>query len=474
VKLKNPTKISLVVVCSFFVFICLFTLFFQWRFKSSRLQEGLMSKEEAYEYFVSNLDDNNAAKYYLQAAGALKSPEEVSDIYYSYWDDPDYTGLEDRPEVAELLERNKPAFDLVRDGVNQDHCAIPHEKLRDYSFFLNDLRQIGRLQVSRGKLLEKNGELEKAAATYLDLLHLGHDISSLGGITQTLIGRNIEGMSAYHLSSLINQFEDEAKCRELLEHVMNVWSDEPSLHDSIDEIFSEVRSNYDKEGARRALYLGRLAFAGSYDLESADELERRRKGTYTPSGALEYFTDTLDRVGCYAWFQRTKPWHLKEMDRIRDMMLHASRNSYYSILSSGIKEEVSHDRITQAWFRPTYICIQGAARGETNRRATLIQIALRIYYLTNGEYPETLGDLTSIIPEEFLVDPFSAKHFIYKKTEDGYLFYSVGPDLEDDGGDPGQAPYEDLVFAFPGVSRAELPAPADNTAGKADPPLSTP
>jgi hypothetical protein len=464
-------KKVITIACSilgFVIFTCLFTVFFQWRFHSSRLQEGLMSKEEAYDYFATNLDDDNAAKYYLKAVGALKSPEEVSDISNRFAYDPEYTGLEDDPAIAELLERNRPVFDFVRDGINQNLCTVPNERLRDYAFFISDLRQIGRLHALRGKLFEKNGELEKAAATYLDLLRFGHDISSLGGI-HTLIGRNIEGMSIYHLPLLVNRIEDEARCRELLADLMNLWGDTPPLHDSINATFSELRTNYDNEGARWALYVGGLAFAGSYDFESADELERRRKGTYTPSGALEYFTDTFDRVGWYLWFQITKSSGLSEMDRVHDMILQASSDCYHGILSEGIEEKVSNGRITQNWFSPTYRNIQAAARGETNRRATLIQIALRIHYLTNDEYPETFEDLTPIVPEEFLIDPFSAKRFVYKKTEDGYLFYSFGPDLEDDDGDPRRAPHEDIVFTFPRVSRAELRAPADNNAGKADP-----
>jgi tetratricopeptide (TPR) repeat protein len=453
-------KKAIIIACSllvFITFICLFTVFFQWRFHSSRLREGLMSKAEAYEYFVSNLAEDNAARYYIQAAEALDSSEEVSDIYYSYicWDDHEFTGLEDDPAIAELLELSQPVFDFVRIGVNQDLCTIPKERFRDYSYFLYDLRQVVWLHILRGQLFEKSGEFEKAAETYLDMLQFTHDISTLEGNIHAVVGRNFEGASAHYLSSLVNRFEDEAKCRELLEYMMNLWSDEPSLHDSIDEIFSEIRTSHDKRDARTALYLGSIGFQLSFwgDGDMA-ELTRRTEGMYTPSGALEYFTDTFDRVGWYAWFQLTKFWRLKEIDRIHDMILQASKDSYRGILSAGIEEKVSGGRITQRWFDPTYRQIQSAARGEVIGRAALIQIALRIHYLTNGEYPDTLEDLTSIIPQEYLVDSFSGQRFIYGRTEDGYLFYSFGQDLEDDDGDPGQSPHEDIVFTFPPFFRS--------------------
>jgi len=32
------------------------------------------------------------------------------------------------------------------------------------------------------------------------------------------------------------------------------------------------------------------------------------------------------------------------------------------------------------------------------------------------------------------IDPFSDKPLVYRRTEDGFILYSVGPNFEDDGG----------------------------------------
>jgi hypothetical protein len=36
------------------------------------------------------------------------------------------------------------------------------------------------------------------------------------------------------------------------------------------------------------------------------------------------------------------------------------------------------------------------------------------------------------------MDSFSDKPLVYKKTEDNFILYSVGPDFKDDGGEPGR------------------------------------
>jgi len=76
------------------------------------------------------------------------------------------------------------------------------------------------------------------------------------------------------------------------------------------------------------------------------------------------------------------------------------------------------------------------ARDEGIARLGLMQaaLALRAYQSENGGYPTSLAELRAgggwAIPD----DPFSGKPFIYRRQGAGYLIYSVGPDLQDNGG----------------------------------------
>ena len=64
-------------------------------------------------------------------------------------------------------------------------------------------------------------------------------------------------------------------------------------------------------------------------------------------------------------------------------------------------------------------------------RAALILIELR---KRSGAYPADLSGIQS----EWTIDPFSGQPFRYRKEADGILLYSVGQNLEDDGGDEGR------------------------------------
>ena len=56
------------------------------------------------------------------------------------------------------------------------------------------------------------------------------------------------------------------------------------------------------------------------------------------------------------------------------------------------------------------------------------------YRKDNGRYPAKLADLAPTYLADVPGDVFSGKELIYKPTEKGYLFYSVGQNGKDEGG----------------------------------------
>ena len=64
----------------------------------------------------------------------------------------------------------------------------------------------------------------------------------------------------------------------------------------------------------------------------------------------------------------------------------------------------------------------------------MITAALR-FKADTGQYPQDLTELKQAgYINEIPIDPFSDKPLIYKKTDDGFILYSVGLDFKDDGG----------------------------------------
>jgi len=69
-----------------------------------------------------------------------------------------------------------------------------------------------------------------------------------------------------------------------------------------------------------------------------------------------------------------------------------------------------------------------------NQRLALTALALESFRNTNGRLPEQLDELVSKFLEEIPEDPFLGVELEYRRTEKGYLIYSVGRDREDNGG----------------------------------------
>lgn len=70
-------------------------------------------------------------------------------------------------------------------------------------------------------------------------------------------------------------------------------------------------------------------------------------------------------------------------------------------------------------------------RQETCRQMALTAVDLALYRAKNGDYPETLSQLTSKVP----IDLYSDNPLVYdRKDDNGYLLYSVFENAEDDGG----------------------------------------
>lgn len=73
-------------------------------------------------------------------------------------------------------------------------------------------------------------------------------------------------------------------------------------------------------------------------------------------------------------------------------------------------------------------------QAQVRDELTVVGLALAIHKAEKGEYPEKLEQLVPDVLAKVPQDEFSGKPFVYRRTAEGYLLYSVGPNLVDDGG----------------------------------------
>ena len=75
-------------------------------------------------------------------------------------------------------------------------------------------------------------------------------------------------------------------------------------------------------------------------------------------------------------------------------------------------------------------------RTRAKLQLTIIAIALERHRKATGKFPDRLSDLQPRYLKKLPQDLFTEKPFRYKPSKTGYLLYSVGPNMKDDGGRP--------------------------------------
>ena len=86
---------------------------------------------------------------------------------------------------------------------------------------------------------------------------------------------------------------------------------------------------------------------------------------------------------------------------------------------------------------------------KVKRDLSSVAIALAAYQSIMDKYPDQLSQLSPKYLPKIPTDSFIGKDLIYKATEDGYLLYSVGVNMTDDGGKSKDEGGDDLIVKKP-------------------------
>ena len=78
--------------------------------------------------------------------------------------------------------------------------------------------------------------------------------------------------------------------------------------------------------------------------------------------------------------------------------------------------------------------LESRDRAIANVGSAQVFVALAAYRSKFGHYPASLKELKSKTGLDLPQDPFSGKDFVYKPTTTGFVLYSYGEDLKDNGG----------------------------------------
>jgi hypothetical protein len=156
--------------------------------------------------------------------------------------------------------------------------------------------------------------------------------------------------------------------------------------------------------------------------------------SFNHPGRQEVVANIDKYFGLFAQKLTETPWELR--DEAIDNQVWNEVNITPLMLKIQIP---AHERVGQiAW------------RLKLGREALLTVLAVMRYEKEKGRYPAGLGELVQGgYLKKLPMDPYSDGPLVYRKTEKGFLLYSVGLNLKDDDGEMGPKMYvvnADWVF----------------------------
>lgn len=113
-------------------------------------------------------------------------------------------------------------------------------------------------------------------------------------------------------------------------------------------------------------------------------------------------------------YYRTRDFWKHHKDRLEDL-------PWYAIVSKLAIPEM------EATFMKT-------ATFEALVRAFRTGLACRIHKGRTGQYPESLEALVPALLNDVPIDPFTGRPLVYRREGEGFIVYSLGSNLKDDGG----------------------------------------
>ena len=172
-------------------------------------------------------------------------------------------------------------------------------------------------------------------------------------------------------------------------------------------------------------------------------------GAYELSGldGLRQLIDRLDDGDCVRLSESLRPLLTVHRESFDDV---AWRERRHNDLTRPWPERLVLLQLGKMWDAERQVFDDQTKRTVCSGRLLLTHIALRRFRLANAVYPARLDELVPNYLDAVPIDSFSGRSLIYRRLENRYQLYSVGPDGKDDDGTStsGAAPAApaDLLF----------------------------
>ena len=366
----------------------------------------------------------------VDATAELPSPEEDAGRYYRYaWSliaksndeyksiDP-YTALHDpagvagplgldqppTPEVVEEYVRSKlaaaqPGLDVALEAAKMEGGILsPSSDPAATLECLTEARNLARYMSAAAEIAARDGDVDKASTYVFSTLRLARTAGESRTLLAQLVQISIVGM-AFETSQRVLTSADPAS-------------------ESVAAITNELTELRDPERFVRIL-TGESLYMRNELYETMDAMPRLWAGI----NELK-MSETLTAMADAA--NTDDPYHRRELLAKAEV---SAKQGPYLLYALAQVTAPAVLRSMDAWERMI-------------AQTTLMEVGLAIsqYHSEHGAYPEALDEAAPYLGGEVPSDPYTGTPLLYERRGAGYVLYSVGPNLNDDGGVPLSGP----------------------------------
>jgi len=332
-----------------------------------------------------------------------------------------------------FLERNQPALDLFARGAQCSGSRYPLDLTKGANLLLPHLAGI-----------KQAAQLGAVNALFQAEAHKGAEAAQ--GVSVALASaRSLE--SEPLLISQLVRVAAEGVAEESLEQTLNRVA---LTADSLTQLQSAFghSANYEADGTgfNRALAAERLTAASAFDLP-ADKLRETISQASAATGAAAMPAAEVDKL--LANLKDQKPFFTESINQfiIARKEPFPARLKADDLVASRVEEAKSKQFVVAAALVPALAkATSKEAGGLARLRLAQTAVALEQFRAANtNHYPAALAELSPKFLPAAPTDPFDGQPLRYRKAGEGFVIYSIGPDLKDDSGarKPGS---DDLSF----------------------------
>jgi len=364
------------------------------------------------------------------------------------------------PEIAEWLKYNEKPLALVTEASHRPRYYSPMIPLPTRDGELSDTlisawlpgaqatRYFARSLSARAMLHLGNGRPEAAWEDLMACHRLGRLMAAGPTLVEVLVGYAIGEISSDAILTYIDHVKPNARQAALLARQLDQVLPLPQVADRVDlcerfsylDVVQHIACPKDNSANPLKTILGSPTTINEVILNvlKTGAEERNMWNVVLKQGNARYdqyvkalrIKDPIARLAAVQAFERDREKHSAYLNSTFKTLAKIANSGSFS---QGVGE-VLGDMMEPVMMAGLSGMVKSELRVLQRQEHLQVALALSAYHADQGNYPEKLLDLKPKYLQDVPLDRFSGKAILYRRSQQGYLFYSVAVNGKDDQG----------------------------------------